>query len=45
MTYNQIDFQSKSHMEAMTKQMESVSESLGPIFKEAGLLSFTVTQI
>ena len=45
MSYNQIDFQSKFHMDAMIRQMESVSETLGPKFKEAGLLSFTVTQI
>ena len=43
MSYNQIDFQSKFHMEAVIKQMEPVSETLGPKFKEAGLLSFTVT--
>ena len=45
MSYNQIDFQSKFHMEAMIKQMESVDEKMRNKFKEAGLLSFTVTQI
>jgi hypothetical protein len=45
MSYNQIDFQSKFHMDAMVQQMESVNEQMGHKFKEAGLLSFTVTQI
>ncbi|MDA9930710.1 hypothetical protein N9E91_05650 [Alphaproteobacteria bacterium] len=45
MSYNQIDFQSKFHMDAMVAQMESVTETMGDKFKEAGLLSFTVTQI
>ena len=45
MSYNQIDFQSKFHMEAMIRQMESVSEEMQEKFKDAGLLSFTVTQI
>ncbi|MDA7598747.1 hypothetical protein N8835_01820 [Alphaproteobacteria bacterium] len=45
MSYNQIDFQSKFHMDAMVSQMESVSETMGEQFKQAGLLSFTVTQI
>ena len=45
MSYNQIDFQSKFHMDAMVAQMESVSETMGDTFKDAGLLSFTVTQI
>mgnify|MGYP001170956814 CR=1 FL=1 len=45
MSYNQIDFQSKFHMESMIRQMEKVNEEMGYKFKEAGLLSFTVTQI
>ena len=45
MSYNQIDFQSKFHMDAMVQQMESVNEQMGHKFKEAGVLSFTVTQI
>ena len=34
MSYNQIDFQSKFHMEAMIRQMEKVNEELGYKFKE-----------
>ena len=34
MSYNSRDFQSKFHMEAKIKEMESVSETLGPKFKK-----------
>ena len=40
MSYNQIDFQSKFHMEAMIRQMEKVNEELGYKFKEG--MSFII---
>ena len=38
-------FQSKFHMNAMIRKIQSVSEKLGAKFKEAGLQSFTIPQI
>ena len=45
MSYNQIDFQSKFHLEAELNRMEELVKQTKEKFKEAGLLSFTVTQI
>ena len=45
MSYNQIDLQSKFHLEAEIKRIESNVEKMKDQFKKAGLLSFTVTQI
>ena len=45
MSYNQIDLQSKFHLEAEIKRIENNVEKMKDQFKKAGLLSFTVTQI
>ena len=45
MSYNQIDLQSKFHLEAEIKRIEGNVEQMKDQFKKAGLLSFTVTQI
>ena len=45
MSYNQIDLQSKFHLEAEIKRIENNVEKMKDKFKKAGLLSFTVTQI
>ena len=45
MSYNQIDFQSKFHLEAEIKRIENTVDTMKQQFKKAGLLSFTVTQI
>jgi hypothetical protein len=45
MSYNQIDFQSKFHLEAELNRMEELVKQTKDKFKKAGLLSFTVTQI
>ncbi len=45
MSYNQIDFQSKFHLEAELNRMEGLVKETRDKFREAGLLSFTVTQI
>jgi predicted TPR repeat methyltransferase len=45
MSYNQHDFQSKAHMEMFISQIEKNVEAMQEQFREAGLLSFTVTQI
>ena len=45
MSYNQIDFQSKFHLEAELKRMEELVKQTKDKVKKAGLLSFTVTQI
>ena len=45
MIYNQIDLQSKFHLEAEIKRIENNVEKMKDQFKKAGLLSFTVTQI
>ena len=45
MSYNQIDFKSKFHLEAELNRMEELVKQTKDKFKKAGLLSFTVTQI
>ena len=45
MSYNQIDLQSKFHLEAEIKRIENNVQQMKPQFAKAGLLSFTVTQI
>jgi len=45
MSYNQIDLQSKFHLEAEIKRIENNVEKMKEQFRKAGLLSFTVTQI
>tara|TARA_B100001250_G_scaffold44137_1_gene34710 strand:- start:133 stop:459 length:327 start_codon:yes stop_codon:yes gene_type:complete len=45
MSYNQIDFQSKFHLEAELNRIEKNVKELRGEFKKAGCLSFTVTQI
>tara|TARA_B100001094_G_C17814089_1_gene615251 strand:- start:23 stop:343 length:321 start_codon:yes stop_codon:yes gene_type:complete len=45
MSYNQIDFQSKFHLEAEIKRIENNVKQMKHQFAKAGLLSFTVTQI
>ena len=45
MSYNQMDFQSKFHLEAEIKRIENNVDKMKQQFKKAGLLSFTVTQI
>tara|TARA_B100001057_G_scaffold478775_2_gene549614 strand:+ start:1632 stop:1952 length:321 start_codon:yes stop_codon:yes gene_type:complete len=45
MSYNQIDLQSKFHLEAEIKRIENNVEKMKDQFKKVGLLSFTVTQI
>ena len=45
MSYNQIDLQSKFHLEAEIKRIENNVEKMKDQFRKAGLLSFTVTQI
>ena len=45
MSYNQIDLQSKFHLEAEIKRIENNVEKMKDQFKKAWLLSFTVTQI
>ena len=45
MSYNQIDLQSKFHLEAEIKRIENNVKKMKDQFRKAGLLSFTVTQI
>ena len=45
MSYNQIDLQSKFHLEAEIKRIENNVEKMKEQLRKAGLLSFTVTQI
>ena len=45
MSYNQIDLQSKFHLEAEIKRIENNVAKMKEKFQKAGLLSFTVTQI
>ena len=45
MSYNQIDFQSKFHLEAELNRMEELVKQTKDKFIKAGLSPFTVTQI
>ena len=45
MSYNQSDFQSKAHMEMSIAEIEKNVAAIGDQMREAGLLSFTVTQV
>ena len=45
MSYNQNDFQSKAHMEMSIAEIEKNVAAIGDQMREAGLLSFTVTQV
>ena len=45
MSYNQNDFQDKAHMEMFISEIEKNVAALGNQMRDAGLLSFTVTQV
>ena len=45
MSYNQIDLQSKAHMHMMVGDIEKAVEKYKKEMKEAGLVSYTLTQV
>ena len=45
MSYNQIDLQSKAHMQMMVGDIEKSVEKYKKEMKEAGLVSYTLTQV
>ena len=45
MSYNQIDFQSKAHMQMMVGDIEKNVDKYLKEMKEAGLVSYTLTQV
>ena len=45
MSYNQADYQSKAHMQMMVGDIEKAVEKYEKEMKEAGLVSFTLTQV
>ena len=45
MSYNTDDFQSKAHMEMFIAEIEKNVDAMGDQMSDAGLLSFTVTQV
>ena len=45
LSYNQHDFPSKAHMEMFIAEIEKNVSALGDQMRQAGLLSFTVTQV
>ena len=45
MSYNQLDFQSKAHMEMMIRDIEKQLENYSDQMAAAGLVSFTLTQV
>ena len=45
MSYNTDDFQSKAHMEMFIAEIEKNVDAMGDQMRDAGLLSFTVTQV
>ena len=45
MSYNTDDFQSKAHMEMFISEIEKNVAAIGDQMREAGLLSFTFTQV
>ena len=45
MSYNQLDFQSKAHMEMMIRDIENQVKNYSDQMAAAGLVSFTLTQV
>ena len=45
MSYNQIDLQSKAHMQMMIGDIEKAVETYKKEMREAGLVSYTLTQV
>ena len=45
MSYNQLDFQSKANLELHVSQLESETEIYSKQLEQAGMLSFTLTQV
>ncbi len=45
MSYNQLDFQSKANLEMHVRQLEDETEIYSKQLEEAGMLSFTLTQV
>tara|TARA_A200000113_G_scaffold219828_1_gene229082 strand:- start:373 stop:693 length:321 start_codon:yes stop_codon:yes gene_type:complete len=45
MSYNQLDFQSKAHMESMIRDIEDQVRQYSEQMAAAGLVSFTLTQV
>jgi len=45
MSYNQLDYQSKAHMESAIREIEGQVNQYGDHMAAAGLVSFTLTQV
>ena len=45
MSYNQLDFPSKAHMESKIREIENQVNRYGEHMAAAGLVSFTLTQV